>query len=101
MFHCYTENFEFAQKVLEIAPKAMFSFSGIVTFKSALDIQNAAINLPIENIMVETDSPYLAPAPFRGKENEPSYVKYVLEKIEELRGEKIEGKVLQNTKEFF
>jgi len=92
IFHCYSENLEFAKKLLDFSPHCMISFSGIVTFKSALDIQQTAQNIPLQNILIETDSPYLTPVPYRWKdENEPNYTKYVLEKIIELRDEEKEG----------
>ena len=91
IFHCYSENLEYAKKLLEFSPKCKISFSGIVTFKNALEIQETAQNIPLQNILVETDSPYLTPTPFRGKEeNEPAFTKYVLEKIIELRNKKKE-----------
>lgn len=61
------------------------SFSGVVTFKKALDVQEAAQVVPIDRLLVETDAPYLAPMPYRGKRNEPGYTRYVVEKIAELR----------------
>ena len=61
------------------------SFSGVVTFKKALDVQEAAQAVPIDRLLVETDAPYLAPMPYRGKRNEPGYTRYVVEKIAELR----------------
>ena len=64
----------------------MISFSGVVTFKKAIDLQEAATKLPLDKILVETDAPYLAPMPFRGRENTPAYTKFVVEKIAELRG---------------
>lgn len=88
IFHCYSEDLKYAQKLLALAPNCKLSFSGIVTFKNAPDIQDTAKNIPLKNILVETDAPYLTPAPYRGKEeNEPGYTKYVLEKIIELRHE--------------
>lgn len=61
------------------------SFSGVVTFKKALDVQEAATVVPLDRLLVETDAPYLAPVPYRGKRNEPGYTRYVVEKIAELR----------------
>ncbi|GFH41047.1 TatD family hydrolase [Lactococcus insecticola] len=68
-----------------VALGMMISFSGVVTFKKALDLQEAAAKLPLDKILVETDAPYLAPVPYRGKENTPAYTKFVVEKIAELR----------------
>ncbi len=105
IFHCYSENLEYAEKLLNFAPEAMISFSWIVTFKNALDIQQTAKTIALKNILVETDSPYLTPTPFRWKaENEPAYTKYVLEKIIELRDEKseiIEKQIFENSKKIF
>jgi len=105
IFHCYSENLEYAQKLIKFSPNCKISFSGIVTFKNALEIQETAKNIPLKNILVETDSPYLTPTPFRWKEeNEPSFSKYVLEKIIELREEKpetIKKQIFENSLEIF
>lgn len=105
IFHCYSENLEYAEKLIKLSQKCKISFSGIVTFNSAKEVQNTARNIPIENIIAETDSPYLTPTPFRWKEeNEPIFTKYVIEKIAELRGEKYEEiweQILKNSKEIF
>ena len=71
-FMCSEGNLEYAQKCIALSPTCKISFSGIVTFKNAKDIQNTAQYIPLENILVETDAPYLTPSPYRGKtENEP------------------------------
>ena len=105
IFHCYSENLEYAEKLLELSPNCKISFSGIVTFKNAQDIQETAKNIPLKNILIETDSPYLTPTPYRGKEeNEPAFTKYVLEKIIELREENpeiIEKQIFENSLEMF
>jgi len=105
IFHCYSENLEYAKKILKFSPNCKISFSGIVTFKNAKDIQETAKNIPLKNILVETDSPYLTPTPFRWKEeNEPSFSKYVLDKIIELRDEDpeiIKKQIFQNSIEIF
>ena len=88
IFHCYSENLEYAQKLIALAPDCKISFSGIVTFKNAPDTHETAVHIPLKNILVETDAPYLTPVPYRGKEeNEPGYTRYCLEKIIELRDE--------------
>lgn len=82
----------------------MISFSGIVTFNSAKALQEVAQNIPLKNILIETDCPYLSPAPERGTENYPEKVKYVLKKIQELRDEpvnKIEQQIYENSLHFF
>jgi len=87
ILHCYGEDLEFAEKILEFAPDCKISFSGIVTFPNAKSVQETAKNIPIKNILVETDCPYLAPQEVRGQENYPNYTKYTLKKIFELREE--------------
>ncbi len=83
VMHCFTESLEVAQAAIEMG--FYISFSGIVTFKSAKDLQAVAKALPLERILIETDSPYLAPAPHRGKMNEPGFVKHVGEFIADLK----------------
>lgn len=82
--HSYSGSLEMAQKFVELG--MMISFSGVVTFKKALDVQEAAQYLPLDKILVETDAPYLAPVPKRGRENRTGYTRYVVDKIAELRG---------------
>lgn len=84
VMHCFTENLEVAQAAIELG--FHISFSGILTFKNATLIKEVARNIPLEKILIETDSPYLAPAPYRGKTNQPAYVKHVAEEIARLRG---------------
>lgn len=88
VLHCFTEDWEMAQQALEL--NFYISFSGIVTFKSAKAIQDAARRLPAERLLVETDSPYLAPTPYRGKPNQPAWVRQVAAFVAELRGESLE-----------
>ena len=85
VMHCFAEDWQTAKKA--IALNFHISFSGIVTFNSAKALQYVAQKVPEERILIETDSPWLAPVPKRGKSNQPAYVKYVAEKIAELRGE--------------
>ncbi|MFZ6674077.1 TatD family hydrolase [Undibacterium sp. Xuan67W] len=84
VMHCFTESLEVAEAA--IAMGFYISFSGILTFKSAKDLQAVARALPLERIMIETDSPYLAPAPHRGKMNEPGFVRHVGEFLADLKG---------------
>ena len=84
VMHCFTESLEVAQAA--IAMNFYISFSGIVTFKNATQIKEVAQNIPLDRILIETDAPYLAPVPFRGKLNQPAYVKHVAEEIAKLRG---------------
>ena len=79
LMHCFTGSLEFAKKLLKL--NAFFSASGIITFKNSLDLQETFKELPLDNILVETDSPFLAPIPMRGKKNEPSFIKYTIEKL--------------------
>ncbi|MXS27762.1 TatD family hydrolase, partial [Enterococcus gallinarum] len=81
--HSFSGDAEWMKKFLDLG--LHISFSGVVTFKKALDVQEAAMAVPLERMLVETDAPYLAPVPYRGKRNEPGYTRYVVEKIAELR----------------
>jgi len=83
VLHCFTESWEVAQQALDMG--FYISFSGIITFKSALQIKAVAQRVPLDRMLIETDSPYLAPVPFRGKLNQPGYVKHVAEEIAMLR----------------
>lgn len=84
IMHSYSGSLEMAQKFVDLG--MMISFSGVVTFKKALDVQEAAQKLSLDKILVETDAPYLAPVPKRGRENRTGYTRYVVDKIAELRG---------------
>ena len=84
VLHCFTEDWEMAKKALDM--NFYISFSGIVTFKNAQQIKEVAQKVPEDRFLIETDSPYLAPVPKRGKPNYPHYVKYVAEQMAELRG---------------
>jgi len=84
VMHCFTESWEVAEAALAMG--FYISFSGIVTFKSAKDLKEVARRVPLERMLIETDSPYLAPMPHRGKRNEPAYVRHVAEEIARLRG---------------
>lgn len=84
IMHSYSGPLDMAQKFVDLG--MAISFSGVVTFKKALDVQEAAQGLPLDKILVETDAPYLAPVPKRGRENKTAYTRYVVDKIAELRG---------------
>ncbi|GMR16402.1 MAG: TatD family hydrolase [Gammaproteobacteria bacterium] len=99
VMHCFVEDWEVAQKALDL--NFMISFSGIVTFKNALDLQLVAKNVPHDKMLVETDSPYLAPVPYRGKSNQPAYVVNVAEKIAELRDISLDEVAGITTKNYF
>jgi len=99
VMHCFTENWEVARQALDLG--LFLSFSGIVTFKNATAIKEVACKAPLDRILVETDAPYLAPAPYRGKQNQPAYVRYVAEEIARLRGIPMDTVVSQTTDNFF
>lgn len=84
VIHCYGGNLEQAKKFLDLG--FYIGFTGIITFKNARELQQIAKEVPLDRILIETDAPFLAPEPFRGQRNEPGYVKYVCQKIAELRG---------------
>ncbi len=83
LMHCFTGSTEFAHKLLTL--DSYFSASGIITFKNSVDLKNTFKLIPNNKLLVETDSPYLSPVPFRGKKNEPSFIKYTLEKLAEIK----------------
>ncbi|MBA2675168.1 TatD family hydrolase [Ramlibacter sp.] len=88
VFHCFTETAEVARAALDLG--FYISFSGILTFKSAADLREVAGFVPLDRLLIETDSPYLAPVPYRGKTNNPSYVPFVAKQLAELRGMAVE-----------
>ena len=88
VFHCFTETAAVAEAALELG--FYISFSGILTFKTAQDLRDVATWVPMDRLLIETDSPYLAPVPFRGKTNNPSYVPLVAQQIATLRGCSVE-----------
>ena len=85
VLHCFTEDLDMAKRAIDL--NYFISFSGIVTFKNARELKEVARQLPLDRILIETDSPYLAPVPYRGKSNEPQYVVEVCQYLAELRGE--------------
>lgn len=99
VMHCFTESWEVAQAAIEM--NFYISFSGIVTFKSATSLQEVAQKVRLDRLLIETDSPYLAPVPFRGKTNDPSLVVHVAEKIAELRGITVKEIEDASTNNFF
>ena len=99
VMHCFTESLEFALAAMDL--NFYISFSGIVTFKNALAIKEVAKTVPLERMLVETDSPYLAPIPHRGKTNEPGWVRHVAEEIARLRGTSLEAVAAATTANFF
>ena len=97
--HCFTEGWETARAAMDLG--FYISFSGIVTFKNARTLREVAKQVPLDRMLVETDSPYLAPVPYRGKINEPALVRYVAEEIAQLRGIDSAEVAETTTKNFF
>ena len=83
LMHCFTGSLEFSKKLLLL--NAFFSASGIITFKNSIDLQNTFKTIPLKKLLIETDSPFLAPIPMRGKKNEPSFIKFTLDKLSTLK----------------
>ena len=98
VFHCFTESAEVARAALDLG--FYISFSGILTFKKAQDLRDVAAFVPMDRMLIETDSPYLAPVPFRGKTNNPSYVPYVAAQIAMVRGISVEAVALATSTNF-
>ena len=98
VMHCFTGDWAMAQRAMEM--NFYISFSGIVTFNSARELQDIATRIPADRYLVETDSPYLAPVPYRGKPNQPAYVRHVAEFIAALRGESYEQVATVTTENF-
>ena len=99
VMHCFTETWEVAQAAMELG--FYISFSGIVTFKNAKDLKEVAKRVPLERMLVETDSPYLAPVPHRGESNQPAYVRHVAEEVARLRGVELDQVARATTENFF
>jgi len=99
VMHCFTETWEVAQAAMDLG--FHISFSGIVTFKNAKALKDVAMRVPLERMLVETDSPYLAPVPHRGESNQPAYVRHVAEEIARLRGLTLEDVARATTANFF
>ena len=98
ILHCFTEDWETAQAALDLG--FYISFSGIISFKNAQDLRDVAKQVPFDRVLIETDSPYLAPVPYRGKPNEPKYVPYVAKTLAEVYGKTIEEVAAQTTANF-
>ena len=98
VMHCFTENWDVAEAALEMG--FYISFSGIVTFKNAKTLKEVAQKVPLERLLVETDSPYLAPVPHRGKTNQPGFVLHVAEEISRLRGISVDQVCTATTENF-
>ena len=98
LMHCFTGSYEFAKKLLDL--NSYFSASGIITFKNSSDLRDTFSAIPNEKLIVETDSPFLAPIPMRGKKNEPSYIKFTLEKLAEIKKNTFENMDRVTTENF-
>ena len=81
--HCFTGSYNFYKKMEEL--NSFFSASGIITFNNSQDLQNTFLKIPNNKLLVETDSPFLSPVPMRGKKNEPSFIKYTIKRLAELK----------------
>ncbi len=99
VLHCFTEDLATAEAAMELG--FYISFSGIVTFKNAIALQEVAKQIPLDRLLVETDAPFLAPIPHRGKPNEPAYVRYVAEFLAQLRNESLEVIAKHTTENFY
>ena len=99
VMHCFTESWEVAQGALAMG--FHISFSGIVTFKNAKDLKEVARQVPLDRLLVETDSPYLAPVPYRGKTNQPGWVKHVAEEVARLQNRSFADIATATTHNFF
>jgi TatD DNase family protein len=99
VMHCFTETWDVAQGALELG--FHISFSGIVTFKNAVALKEVARRVPLDRMLIETDSPYLAPAPYRGKRNQPAWVRYVGEEVARLRDTSVETIAAATSANFF
>ncbi|HKB82356.1 MAG TPA: TatD family hydrolase [Burkholderiales bacterium] len=99
VMHCFTETADVARRAMDL--NFMISFSGIVTFKNAATLKDVAREVPLDRMLIETDSPYLAPVPYRGRTNQPAYVRFVAEEIARLKGVPIESVAEATTANFF
>jgi len=98
LIHCFTGSKDFAKKLLDI--NCYISVSGIITFKKSKELNDVVASIPIENLLAETDSPYLAPLPYRGQGNEPSYIVHTLEKLSLIKKISKESTILHTTNNF-
>ncbi|MDE6810728.1 MAG: TatD family hydrolase [Muribaculaceae bacterium] len=104
LFHSFTGDKDAARRILESVPDAMFGINGVVTFKNAQDLRDALVTIDTDRIVLETDSPYLAPVPKRGRRNESGYLGYILDKVAEVKGigrEEMERITDENSRSLF
>jgi TatD DNase family protein len=98
LIHCFTGSKNFAKKLIDL--NFYISVSGIITFKKSIELAQTVSSIPIENLLVETDSPYLAPLPYRGKDNEPSYIIHTVEKLSQIKKLSNESIMVNTTNNF-
>ena len=98
LMHCFTGSSEFAKKLMNL--NCFFSASGIITFKNSLELQETFKIIPLDKLLIETDSPFLAPVPNRGKKNEPSFIKFTAQKLANLRNIEVDKLILLTTNNF-
>ena len=98
LIHCFTGSRDFAKKLIDL--NFYISVSGIITFKNSIELADTVSSIPMENLLVETDSPYLAPLPYRGKDNEPSYIIHTVEKLSQIKKLPNESIVINTTNNF-
>ena len=98
LIHCFTGSKDFAKKLLDL--DCYISVSGIITFEKSTELADTVASIPIENLLVETDSPYLAPLPYRGKSNEPSYIVHTVEKLSQIKNVSKENIITNTTNNF-
>ena len=98
LMHCFTGSLEFSKKLLSL--DAFFSASGVITFKNSTDLQNTFKTIPLNKLLVETDSPFLAPVPLRGKKNEPSFIKYTVEKLSLIKEKSLKEMIVITSNNF-
>jgi TatD DNase family protein len=99
VFHCFVDDWEIARQVLDLG--FYISFSGIVTFKNARQVQDVARRVPLDRLLIETDAPYLAPAPYRGRVNQPAWVRFVADCIAEVRAMPLQDVAVASRENFF
>ena len=98
LMHCFTGSLEFSKKLILLG--AYFSASGIITFKNSIELQNTFKTIPLDKLLIETDSPFLAPIPMRGKKNEPCFIKYTAEKLALIKQKPLEHIIDHTTQNF-
>ena len=98
LLHCFTGSTDFAKKLLDLG--SFISVSGIITFKNSIDLVNTVKQIPIDSLLIETDSPYLSPMPLRGKSNEPSFIIHTVSKLSEIKNISANDVIHQTTKNF-